>query len=206
MIAMTLLGTPGRPVRCSAPSFKPGDHLCVHRRRWGIPYTHHAITLGDDLIVEFGGSTRDKPAMAIAYGTYTQFAGDDHAAVVRHPGHTPHLAMQRAEWLVRQPPPRKYNAIGFNCEHIARWCASGWETESLQIRHRVFGGRSLFMGLPIIFWLAKVQGDGRQMPPAGKVILGAYLASVVATQFSYHNGVRHFNSHIRTNCPAELRG
>jgi hypothetical protein len=71
--------------------------------------------------------------------------------VVHHDDHDPALAMRRAKWLVSCPPPRPYHGIGFNCEHVARWCATGWETESLQIRHRVFGGKSVFVGLLLMF-------------------------------------------------------
>jgi hypothetical protein len=186
--------------------FQPGDHLSVHRRRNGVHYTHHAINFPDAIVVEFGGSTADKPAMGIGYGTYERFAGDDRVDVVHHGGHDHVLAVRRAEWLVSCPPTRPYNAIGFNCEHIARWCATGWETESIQIRHGLFGGRALAMGLPITFWLAWLQRTGREMPRWGGLLVGAYLASTVATQFSYHNEIRHFNQHIRANCPPELRG
>jgi hypothetical protein len=34
-----------------------GDHLRVHRRRYDVPYTHHAINFPNGQAVEFGGST-----------------------------------------------------------------------------------------------------------------------------------------------------
>jgi hypothetical protein len=49
-------------------AFQPGDHLRVHRRRYGVPYTHHAINFPDCQVIEFGGSTKDKPAMASNMG------------------------------------------------------------------------------------------------------------------------------------------
>jgi hypothetical protein len=33
--------------------------------------------------------------------------------------------MNRAHWLVENPPPTTYNLLGYNCEHVAHWCATG---------------------------------------------------------------------------------
>jgi hypothetical protein len=81
--------------------------------------------------VEFGGSTVNKPAMGVDFGPFERFKDGDPVDVVRHDDHDPALVMRRAEWLVSCPPPRTYHGIGFNCEHVACWCATGWETESL---------------------------------------------------------------------------
>jgi hypothetical protein len=47
-------------------AFRAGDHLCDHRRRFGVPYTHHAIKVHHEQVIEFGGSTVNKAAMGIA--------------------------------------------------------------------------------------------------------------------------------------------
>ena len=110
--------------------YQPGDHLRVHRRRYGVPYTHHAINFPDGRLVEFGGSTANKPAMRVDFGSFERFASGDRVDVVRHDDHDAALAMRHAEWLVSCPPTRRYNGVGFNCEHVARWCATGWETRA----------------------------------------------------------------------------
>ncbi len=157
-------------------------------------------------IVEFAGSTANKPAMRIERGAYEDFAKTDRVDVVNPPDHNPALAMRRAEWLVECPPPRQYDGIGFNCEHVARWCANGWETESLQIRHKLFGARAALIGTPLLFWLAYQQRASRPIPrPVGAVML-TYSAWSIWTTSQYHNGIRHFVKHIRENCPPELRG
>jgi Lecithin retinol acyltransferase len=186
-------------------SFEPGDHLRDHRRRFGVPYTHHAIKVRDEQVVEFGGSTVNKAAMGIGYAPYERFTTGLRVDVVHHDGHDAALAIRRAEWLVSCPPTRRYNGIGFNCEHVARWCATGWETESLQIRHGIFGGKYLFVGLPLVFWLAWAQRTNRRLPNWAWLIVGANVAATIVTQHHYHGEIRHFNEHIRANCPRELR-
>jgi hypothetical protein len=96
-------------------------------------------------------------------------------------------------------------AFGFNCEHVARWCATGWETESLQIRHRIFGGKYLLVGLPLMFWLAWAQRTNQRLPNWAWLIVGANVVSTFVTQYHYHGEIRRFNEHIRANCPRELR-
>jgi hypothetical protein len=167
--------------------FQPGDHLRDHRRRVCVPYTHHAIKVHDGQVIEFGGSTADKGAMGIRPAPYEGFALGQ-VDVVPHDDHDPELAVRRAEWLVSCPPPRRYNGIGFNCEHVARWCATGWETESLQIRYRIFGGKSVFVGLPLMFWLAWAQRTNRQLPGWAWLIVGGNIAATIVTQYLYHGG------------------
>jgi hypothetical protein len=58
-------------------AFQPGDHLRVHHRRRGVPYTHHAINFPGGRVVEFGGSTANKPAMGVEFGSFERFANGD---------------------------------------------------------------------------------------------------------------------------------
>lgn len=185
--------------------FKPGDHLRDHRHRFGVPYTHHAIKVHDEQVIEFGGSTANKAAMGIACAPYDRFAVGRRVDVVRHNDHNAELAIRRAEWLMSCPPTRRYNGIGFNCEHVARWCATGWETESLQIRYRIFGGKSLFIGAPLMFGVAWAQRTNRRLPNWVRLVVAANIAATVFTQHHYHGEIRRFNEHIRANCPHELR-
>jgi Lecithin retinol acyltransferase len=187
-------------------TFEPGHHLRAHRRRFGVPYTHHAIMVDGGQVVEFGGSPLNKAAMEITRMPYARFADNCRVHVVRHDDHNAESAVRRAEWLLSCPPTRRYNGIGFNCEHVARWCATGWETESLQVRHRIFGGKAAFIGLPLMFWLAWAQRTNRRLPRWARLVAGANIAATVVTQYLYHNGIRHFNKHLRENRPPELRG
>jgi hypothetical protein len=93
--------------------------------------------------------------MGVARAPFASFAGDDKVEVVTHPEMDPRLAVKRAEWLLECPHQRRYNAIGFNCEHLARWCATGWETESLQVR-RLFLTRSIFVGGPLALYVSRL--------------------------------------------------
>lgn len=136
---------------------------------------------------------------------YERFATGRGVDVVRHDAHDAELSIRRAEWLLSCPPTRRYNGIGFNCEHVARWCATGSETESLQIRHRIFGGKYLLVGLPLMFWLAWAQRPNRRPPNWAWLIVGANVVATFVTQYHYHAEIRRFNEHIRTNCPRELR-
>jgi hypothetical protein len=185
-------------------TFAPGDHLRVYRRLG--TYTHHAVMVHDGQVVEFGGSTKNKSAMSVVYAPFDEFAKTDRVQVVPHGRHNPELAVRRAEWLVECPPARRYNAIGFNCEHVARWCATGWETESLQIRHGLFLGRTVTIGVPLQVWLTWRAHTSRPVPRPWSAALWIYPVWVVWTVSRYHNEIRHFNEHIRKNCPAALRG
>jgi hypothetical protein len=92
--------------------FRAGDHLCDHRRRFGVPYTHHAIKVHDEQVIEFGGSTANKAAMGIACAPYERFATGRKVDVVRHDAQDAELSIRRAEWLLSCPPTRRYNGIG----------------------------------------------------------------------------------------------
>jgi len=112
-------------------SFEPGDHTRVGRRG----YFHHGIHVGDDQVVQFGGGVFDKQNANIDRVSFETFANGGAVSIVPHEeDHDTGMTVRRATWLLQNPPPRSYNLVGFNCEHVARWCASGWETESLQAR------------------------------------------------------------------------
>lgn len=72
--------------------------------------------------------------------------------------------------------------------------------------HGVFGGKALLGGVPLAVWLTWLSRTERKMPKWAWLIVGANLTLTVATQFPYHNGIGHFNRHIREHCPPELRG
>lgn len=174
-------------------SFEPGDHLRVRRRG----YFHHGIHVGDDQVVQFGGGVFDKRNASIDRFSIETFARCGAVSVVPHEDHDTGMTVRRATWLLKNPPPQSYNLVGFNCEHVARWCATGWETESLQTRG-VFKAKTV-VGWPLLWWMAWHARTKRPLP--GRRIVIAYEAFSLWLLWQYHNEIRHFNEHIRENWP-----
>jgi hypothetical protein len=102
-------------------TLQPGDELRVDR---GI-YHHHALYVGDGVVVQFGGRIKDKLHASIHYASVTDFRKGARVKVVEHDELDRVAAVRRAQWLVNNPPPTTYNLLGYNCEHVARWCATG---------------------------------------------------------------------------------
>ena len=100
---------------------QPGDELRVDR---GL-YHHHAVYVGDGVVVQFGGRIKDKPHASIHDTSVTDFRKGTQVKVVEHNEPDRAAAVRRAQWLVENPPPTTYHVIGYNCEHVARWCATG---------------------------------------------------------------------------------
>jgi len=80
------------------PTFAPGDYLRVCRPG----YFHHGIYVGDDQVVQFGGSVWDKPNATIALAPFEEFAKGASVETVSHPD-DPAGAVKRALWLVENP-------------------------------------------------------------------------------------------------------
>lgn len=108
---------------------EPGDELRVDR---GF-YHHHGCYVGDGVVVQFGGRIKDKPHASIHYTSVADFAKGAQVKVVEHDELDRPAAVQRALWLVENPPPTTYHLFGYNCEHVARWCATG-KIESSQAK------------------------------------------------------------------------
>lgn len=148
--------------------FQPGSHLRV-KRRFG--YYHHGIYVSDDEVIQFGGRILDKPTATVGAVSLTCFERGRVAEVVEH-GRTrpwwtllwprppwlpeadpPEIVIRRARWLAENHPARRYNLVGYNCEHAANFCATGWYTESHQVR-TMFGINAL-LTLPISYRFGK---------------------------------------------------
>ena len=122
--------------------FQPGDHLRVRRP---AGYFHHGVYVNDERVIQFGGRICDKPRATIGAVTLNGFESGGIAERVRH-GHTGFLwlrlpdalpaedVVRRAEWLLQDHPPKRYNLVGDNCEHAANWCATLGYFESHQSR------------------------------------------------------------------------
>jgi hypothetical protein len=77
------------------------------------------------VVVQFGGRVKDKPHASIHYASVADFAKGAPIKVVPHDNLDRTAAIRRAHWLVENPPPATYNLLGYNCEHVACWCATG---------------------------------------------------------------------------------
>jgi hypothetical protein len=107
----------------AATTIQPGDEICVGRCL-GV-YTHHGIYFGDGWAVQFGGGIKDKPRASVHLARLDDFAKRGEVKVVPHEGLDRRASLQRALWLLENPPPVEYHLFGHNCEHVARWCATG---------------------------------------------------------------------------------
>jgi hypothetical protein len=111
-------------------AIEPGNVVRVHR---GL-YDHYAVYLGEELVLQLGGAgLKDKAAASIHYAPFADFAKQDAFGVVDLPGQDLAATVERAIWLCENPPPVNYHLLAHNCEHVARWCATG-TAESHQVR------------------------------------------------------------------------
>lgn len=180
-----------------AGRFAPGDHL--HVRRF-TRYKHHGVYVSDSRVIQFGGRILDKPDATIGVASINEFERGGVAHVVEHGGRGhffPPLPdtlprdeiIKRAEWLLKNYTPGRYNVIGNNCEHMANWCVTGWYSESHQIRK--------------IIWVAATVGAagwlyaefrGRKSSAQTRIpwwVVGL-VASNAAVVFTYNRHIRRF--------------
>jgi Lecithin retinol acyltransferase len=123
-------------------ALQAGDELRVDR---GF-YHHHALYVGNGVVVQFGGRIKDKPNASIHYASITDFRKDARVRVVEHDGLDRAAAVRRAQWLVENPPPTMYHVLGYNCEHVAHWCATG-EIECRQMKDALTANSFMAVGL-----------------------------------------------------------
>jgi len=107
-----------------------GDHICA-----GHPRTarHDGIYLSDGLVIHLTGGTPDggKAAARVQIDSLARFAGSRPVTVRRYSGaHDPDDIIDRAMSRLGEG---NYNLIFNNCQHFARWCATG-DHESAQVR------------------------------------------------------------------------
>ena len=116
----------------------PGEHGGLRRGdhiRAGYPWTarHDGIYLGDGLVIHLTGGTPDggKAAARVQTDSLARFAGGRPVTVRRYSGaHDPEDIVDRAMSRLGEG---NYNLIFSNCQHFARWCATG-DHESDQVR------------------------------------------------------------------------
>ncbi|HEY5288213.1 MAG TPA: lecithin retinol acyltransferase family protein [Solirubrobacteraceae bacterium] len=130
---------------------QPGDELRVDRD----VYHHHGLYVGDGVVIQLGGRIKDKSHASIHYASVSGFAKDASVKVVEHDQLDRAAAVRRAVWLLENPPPTTYNLLGYNCEHVARWCATG-KIECRQAKE-LFTANS-FMGAGVLLFVEHPHG------------------------------------------------
>jgi hypothetical protein len=123
--------TPQDPHSPDEPGeLRRGDHIIA-----GYPRRprHDGIYLGDGLVIHLvgGGPGGGKADARVRIGTLAQFAAGRPVTVRRYSGqHDPEDVIARAMSRLGEGD---YNLIFNNCQHFARWCATG-DHESEQVR------------------------------------------------------------------------
>ena len=96
---------------------QPGDEICVGR--WLGAYAHHGVYVGDGRVVQFGAGIKDKPRASVHLAWLEDFAKGGEVRVVAPRGSIIQASLERALWLLENPPPVEYHLFGHNCEHVS---------------------------------------------------------------------------------------
>jgi HRAS-like suppressor 3 len=169
--------------------FRRGDHIEVRR---SPGYYHHGIYVSAERVIQFGGGVRDKPGATIEAVSLQEFRRGGSARVVVHAGRIettgrhplPDPAdriVERAEWLLANHPPGRYDLIGNNCEHMANFCVNEY-TESPQVR-RFFLLKAAAGAL--FFWWYSAAARSRRLPFA-PVLLASIASLLVTASYNVH--------------------
>jgi hypothetical protein len=110
--------------RATAPSpavvIEPGDQVRV----WRGWYWHHAVSVSNGWLIEFGSSVRGG---RVAYVAWSAFARGRAVEFVRRGGR---LAVDRA---MSRLDRGGFRVLSANCEHFATWCTTGrWESPQVE--------------------------------------------------------------------------
>ena len=175
--------------QCDPSTLRPGDHLKVMRRHFGVvPYAHHGIYESDGYVVDFGSGSWDGATRK----ALTEFQGKNlKVTVVLHgrgtlatgylfPSVAPEEIVARARFLLAISPfPQRYNLIGLNCEHIANWCAAGGYCESHQTRLGFHIKAYLTLSVGIYISLKQRRGHALSTRDAILVVLNFVISLLV---------------------------
>ena len=117
-----------------------GDHIYVCRDTYkGVSfgrtlYTHHAVDMGDETVIEYVSSTSAKRDSVVTRRAFGEFASGGRVRVKEYAVRlAPEETAARAEsWLGNGG----YDFFTNNCEHFASWCVTG-DKSSAQIESGV---------------------------------------------------------------------
>jgi hypothetical protein len=106
-----------------------GDHIYVTSFFGGIPYQHHGIDMGDETVIHLAAETArvtlrdDSGRFCVRRDSRQDFCRGGDPVIVRHAdGLDAEQVAARAEELLGKPG---YRLLDGNCEHFARYCATG---------------------------------------------------------------------------------
>lgn len=127
----------------STDSLKLGAHVSVSR----FLYSHHAIYIGDGMVVEYAGLGGSENSH-VQKRWLEEMKGKSELVVVKSPRKfTPEEVVRRALTRLKEDA---YHVIFNNCEHFCNWCRSG-EARSHQVanvgRAIVLAGTAAVLGL-----------------------------------------------------------
>ncbi len=125
-----------------------GDHIQVGR----LGYSHHGVDCGDGTVIHFSGDDGEKKRPYVRRTSLDEFAQGAHVHVAHH-AKDPKASVARAEQYLDAD---NYSLIFHNCEHFARWCATG-RHKSRQVRIAISG---LAVGVTgLLTWLVLRRGS-----------------------------------------------
>lgn len=168
--------------------FQVGAHL-RDDRTW---YGHDGTYMGDGWVMQYGGGNlSEKGRSRIDFVPLADFGKSGRVTVVEHENQDFEETARRALWLYRHPPPMPYDLIGHNCEHIARWCATGnfnsEQVNGVLVLSTAVGG---FLYLP--------EQASSEWPAVVGILLLLFSGFIVwVSQW----GTRRFRQHIALNWP-----
>jgi hypothetical protein len=120
-----------------------GDHIYVRR----VAYTHDGIDCGDETVIHRSSADGGKSGAMIRRSSIEEFSCGAEIQVRDYGARlSREETMARAESAVGQSG---YHLIFDNCEHFARWCATGeYESEQVQVAVSATGVAGLGIGVP----------------------------------------------------------
>lgn len=101
-----------------------GDHIEV--KRFG--YSHHGISIGNGVVIHYGGPNKDMNNAMVCQITSEDFANGGELFLVQH-APSSEETVKRAIACLGQ---KGYDLFENNCEHFANYCVTG-KKESKQV-------------------------------------------------------------------------
>lgn len=117
-----------------------GDHIVASR----LGYEHHGIYVGDNNVIHYaGGSGLNKKGVELT--TYLKFMNGGSQRIVRYDNRlSGKEAVSRARSRLGEDD---YSIIFNNCEHFARFCATGisssYQVQDVMVEMAYTGGKAL---------------------------------------------------------------
>ncbi|MCC6698825.1 MAG: lecithin retinol acyltransferase family protein [Candidatus Hydrogenedentes bacterium] len=135
-----------------------GDHIRVRRKG----YWHHGIDCGDGTVIHYEGELFHYRDARVRKVTLAEFAKGGTVRVVPETGtYEPDIIIERAESRMDEC---RYSPLLNNCEHFARWCATGFQ-ESRQVERALYAVSGIVIvaaGSVAAYAVGRALGRGRE--------------------------------------------